>query len=300
MSRDVEERIGIVARKQHGVLTVAQLLEAGLSRGAVQRRVGAGVFQRLHHGVYLVSPLELPFARKMAAVLACGPSALLSRDSAAATWGMIPVRANAIDISVTVIGRTAAPQPGIRVASTMRMDASERTCFEGIPITTPARSLLDYAVVASDRGLEQAIAAGERKGLVGAGELAALVRRSKGRRGVRALRRVLAAHADPAFIRSEAEERFLSLIREAKLPDPRVNVNVHGYEVDFYWPEQRLIVEVDGYEFHSSRSSFEKDRGRATHFAARGIQVVPITWRQIEHHALATVTQITRALMWKE
>jgi very-short-patch-repair endonuclease len=292
----VEDRIAAVARKQHGVLTLAQLLDTGLAKGAVERRTKSGFFRRLHHGVYLVGPAPLPRSREMAAVLACGSSTLLSHRSAISAWGMAPGRPAPIAVEVMVIGRHAPKRPGIRARRVSGMDDSERTQLDGIPITTPARTLLDYALLATPRESERAIAVAYREGLATPAELAGLVARRKGRPGVRALRQVLADHPEPAFTRSEAEERLLALIRAAKLPPPEVNALVDGYEIDFFWREARVAVEVDGYRYHSSRHSFEKDRRRAVHFAARGVQVVPVSWRQIVDSGLATVVQISQAL----
>jgi very-short-patch-repair endonuclease len=101
---------------------------------------------------------------------------------------------------------------------------------------------------------------------------------------------------NPAFTRSEAERRLLALIRAAGLPPPRTNVHVGPYEVDFLWPAHRLVVEVDGFAFHSSRAAFERDRRRDADLQARGLRVTRVTWRQLEREPHAVVARLAAAL----
>ena len=124
----------------------------------------------------------------------------------------------------------------------MKLERHEITKCEGIPITTPARTVLDLASVVSGRELEQALAQAERRNLASRTKLLALLARYPRRAGSGTLRRLLAGSEHPALTRSEAEERFLSLIRLAQLPAPEVNVRVDGFEVDFLWREQGLVV----------------------------------------------------------
>jgi very-short-patch-repair endonuclease len=103
-------------------------------------------------------------------------------------------------------------------------------------------------------------------------------------------------HTEPALTRSEAERRLLELIRAARLPEPEVNARIHGLEVDFLWRERNLVVEVDGYAFHSSRAAFERDRRRDAELATAGISVVRVTWRQITGEREAVAAMLARAL----
>jgi very-short-patch-repair endonuclease len=107
---------------------------------------------------------------------------------------------------------------------------------------------------------------------------------------------LIEADAAPALTRSEAEERMLALIRRAELPIPELNVRIGRYEVDFLWREQKLVVEVDGFRFHSSRSAFERDRLRDAELAAQGFHVLRVTWRQIVDTPEALVARIAMAL----
>jgi very-short-patch-repair endonuclease len=108
------------------------------------------------------------------------------------------------------------------------------------------------------------------------------------------LRRLL--ESEPAFTRSELEERFLALVRDAGLPEPEVNAEVGPYEIDFLWRAQRLAVELDGWSFHSDRAAFEDDRRRDADLVARGFRVIRITWRELENNAVAVPARIAAAL----
>lgn len=140
------------------------------------------------------------------------------------------------------------------------------------------------------------MARAEREGLVDGEAMDTLVARSRGRPGVAALRALVAAPAGPAFTRSEAEERFLALVREARLPAPELNVAIGRYEIDFLWRGAGIAVEVDGFRHHSSRPRFEGDRRKDTWLLAAGIKVVRLSWRQIVDDPVATAVQVGQVL----
>lgn len=182
-------------------------------------------------------------------------------------------------------------------AARWRLDLDERTVLDGIPVTVPTRTLVDLATVVPGRELERALARAEREQLVDRKEMSLLTTRYAGRAGAPAVRGILEAEGGPALTRSEAEERFLALVRQARLPVPETNVLVAGHEIDFLWREEGVAVEVDGYRYHASRVRFESDRRRAAHLAAHGIHVIPLTWRQVVEDRVATAVQIGRALL---
>ena len=293
MSREVEDRIAAAAGRQRGVATYAQLLEAGLSPSAMTRRLHSGRLRRLHRGVYLVSPFPLPLARERAAVLAS--NGVLSHESAAWLWGVRPEPAASTPVDVTRVGG-GAQRPGIRVHRVDRLETDERTEKDGIPITTPVRTLMDLATLLGMRELEGAVARAEREGLLDGAALSRYVAGRRGRAGVRALRAVLAIPGEPALTRSVAEEEVLALIRKAGLPSPECNVRVGRYEVDFLWRAARIAVEVDGFRYHSSRPRFEGDRRKDAQLVAAGLTVFRVSWRQITREALATAVQLGQAL----
>jgi very-short-patch-repair endonuclease len=291
-----DHEIAALAARQHGLVTRAQLLGAGIAVHAVDRRVKDGRLQPLHRGVYRVGPVVARHAREMGAVLACGPGAVLSHRSAAALWEMLPRPSRSTPIEVILPRGDRGRRPGIRAHRFSGLPPGDSTTIAGIPITTPARTLLDLASVAGTRELERAVAQVERRELARPGELLSLVNRHRRRPGTPALLALLAPDARPAWTRSEAEERLLALIGKGQLPRPEANVRVEGYEVDFLWREARVVVEVDGFAFHSSEKRFENDRRRDAQLAAAGLRVMRVTWRQMEVEPEAVLVRLARTL----
>ena len=148
----------------------------------------------------------------------------------------------------------------------------------------------------SPRELERAVADAQRRRLTTRGALVSVLARYPGRAGTRALRALLETRGAPALTRSEAEERLLTLTRKGQLPAPDVNVRVGPYEVDFLWREARLVVEVDGFAFHRDRDAFEADRRRDAELAARGFNVIRVTWRRLIDEPEAVLVRIGQAL----
>lgn len=292
---DHDARIVALAARQHGVVTRAQLLAAGAPAHAIDYRVEKGRLERLHSGVYRVGPLRAPHERNMAAVLACGATAVLSHRSAAAAWDLLP-RPTDDPVAVSVRRGRPTPGPAVRVHRVSDLHRDETTVREGIPITTPARTILDVAASAGTWEIEQAVARAERAGLADSERMKALLARHPRRPGTRALRALLIRATGPAFTRSEAESRFLGLVRRARLPSPESNVRVKGWEVDFLWRRERLIVEIDGFAYHSSARAFERDRLRDGVLAAAGYRVVRCTWRQLTREPEALLVRIAQAL----
>jgi very-short-patch-repair endonuclease len=175
-----------------------------------------------------------------------------------------------------------------------RLHPRDATRHHGIPVTSPARTLLDLATQLPQRDLDRATEQAQVHRLVSDHSLNEQFRRYPRHRGTAALRR--AVRTDPRLTRSEAERRLLELIRAARLPAPETNTNVEGYEVDLLWREERLIVEVDGYAFHSSRRSFERDRRRDRELQAAGYRVLRLTWRELTDEPEAVIATLAAAL----
>ena len=291
-----ERRVATLAARQHGVVTRTQLVGLGLSADVIDRRLSTGRLRSLHRGVYMVGPMFPAHATEMAAVLACGPGAVLSHRSAASLWQLLPYPARPTLVDVTAPEADRRPR-GIRVHRVRSLGKGETARVKRIPVTTPARTLLDLAADAAPRELEQAVAQAESRNLTNRRKLFSLLARYRGRGGTRALRALLERAARPALTRSEAEERFLALVRSARLPAPDVNVLLGRHEVDFLWREEGLVVEVDGFAFHSSRASFEADRRRDAELAAQGLRVIRVTWRQIADQPEATLVSVAQALV---
>jgi very-short-patch-repair endonuclease len=312
VSREVEDRVRELTVAQQGLVTRLQLLQAGLTPRAIESRVKRKRLRRVQQGVYLAGPVLPSMARERAALLACGPASVLSHWSALMVWekevvnrrggwpsrvwtGMGPaVRSRAAH--VTMRDGKRRRRPGIIAHPCADLPSDEVTVADGLPVTTPARTLLDLARYAEARELEQMAGWAERQGLTTREELLEVVARHRGRAGARALRRLLEAPAGPAWTRSEAEERFLSLVRKVGLPGPEVNVVVAGVEVDFLWRDRGVVVEVDGFEFHSVRSRFKRDRERDADLAGEGIRVIRVTWQQIVQESEMMMVRLDRVL----
>lgn len=293
--RHADGRIYELAGAQHGVVTRSQLVESGVSPGAIDHRLRKGTLRRIHRGVYSAGPIAARYRLEMAAVLACGPSAALSDRTAAAVWGLAPPRHREAPIDVVGPRSLRGPASGVRLHRRV-LSSDEVSTRHGIPLTTPPRTLLDLASSLGPHQLERTLAGALRRGLVGLDAIEAMLLRHPRRRGCRALRALVRDAAGPALTRSEGEARFLALLRKGGVPRPRVNAVVGGLEVDFLWPEHGIVAEVDGFAFHSHRSAFENDRRRDAILAAGGLTVVRVTWRQLQHEPERVLARLCMAL----
>ena len=217
----------------------------------------------------------------MAAVLACGPNAILSHRCAAVLWGILEGWPTRVDVSVP---RPLGLREGIRVRVTT-IAPDERTVRAGIPVTTVARTLLDLAAVLQPHELDRALERAEALRLSDRTPLVALLERHRGRRGTVNLRAAIREGLRPAVTRSELERRFLTFVDEARLPRPQTNVwlDVGGerLEVDCAWPEQRVIVELDSRAYHQTTAAFERDRKRDRKVQAAGWRPIRVTDRAL-------------------
>jgi hypothetical protein len=292
-ARTRERGIARLADRQHGVIARSQLAALGFGRGAINHRVNTGRLHRLHVGVYAVGHARVSrYGRWMAAVLACGPTALLSHRSAASLWGILPPTPYPPD--VTTAGRCRG-RPRI-VLHRSRLHPEDGAVSEGIPVTSVARTLLDLAEVVRLRQLARALEDAERRSLFDLGAVERLIARSRGRHGLRALNQGLADYRPPAFTRSGLERRFLDLCRRTGLPRPAANLFIAGWEVDMSWPDHRLVVELDGHDSHRTRAAFERDRRRDTTLQLAGYRVLRITDRRLESEP-AEVLAAVRSLL---
>jgi very-short-patch-repair endonuclease len=265
-----------LAARQHGVVSYWQLMELGFSPAAVDRRVKVGRLHRVYRGVYAVGHSALGRdGRDMAAVLACGPGALLSHWSAAARWELLRPNGGPF-----VIARRRCVVKGIEVA-VKGLHPSDCTKRDRIPMTTVPRTLLDLAAVADERLLRRAVNQADRRGWLNRRAVADLLERNRRRNGTKALTAVMAA-VDPHTrrSRSDLEIAFLQLCSKYGIPRPVVNEEVAGYEVDMHWPGTRLIVELDSYEYHRTPAEFDADRRRDARLKVLGFEVlrVPDRW----------------------
>jgi very-short-patch-repair endonuclease len=258
----------------------------------------AGWLHRIHHGVYAVGHRALSKEGDwMAAVLACGIGAAISHAHAAALWSIRPDPGRGpIDVTLrTRAGRKR--RAGIRVHRPRVLRDEEFSTRRGIPCTTPARTILDLAGVVHGRPLERAIDEGARLRLLDMDDLVEILEHHRGHPGARRLRGVLARHEiGSTLTRSELEERFLRLCRQEQFPAPLVNAPLLGYVVDFLWPGEMVIVELDGHQSHGTRAAFESDRDRDSSLLAAGYLVLRFTWRDVTRRPAVVVDRVRRVL----
>jgi predicted transcriptional regulator of viral defense system len=273
----IDLAIAAVAGPQHGVIAVWQLLDLGLGRGAIEHRVRSGRLYRLHRGVYAVGHRPLsPLAHAMAAVLACGPGAALSHRSAAALWGVNKHHPSTPEVTT----RAGRLRPGIRIHRSCTLTDADVTEHFGIPVTSPARTVFDNAPRLNDVRLARAVNALRRARYLSLADLAELLDRQPPCAATKQLREHV-AHPERAPTRSEFEDAFILFAKRYGLPDPLVNSDVLGYEIDIFFPAHKLVVELDGYEDHGPRAQFEDDRDRDADLLAAGIATVRITWERL-------------------
>jgi very-short-patch-repair endonuclease len=277
-----DRTIADLAGRQYGVVSRDQLRRHGIGDDVIDRRLAGGRLHAIHRGVYAVGHRVLgPHGRFLAAVLACGRDAVLSHASAAELWGLRRSGATVIDVSVPTAGGRSRPR--LRIHRVPSLHASDCDVHRGIPVTSPARTLLDLAAVLDTRGLERALDRAEQLELTDYPALEALARARPGHHGAGELRRALGTHeAGTTLTKSELEELFLALCRRHGLPKPRVNSWLEAKQVDFLFPGHRLIVETDSWMHHRSREAFENDRARDALMARAGYRTLRFTYRQIE------------------
>jgi very-short-patch-repair endonuclease len=281
----LDRRIADVAGSQGGPVTAEQLNALGMSRTGLHRRTSAGSLIRIHDTVYAVGHTALaPLALIRAAVMACGLGAVASHLAAAYLWGLLRWEAGLVDVtSVRSLGRT---DPAIRLHRARRLVAMDVDERHGVGVTSVARTLVDIAG-SRPRLLHRAIAEAQLADLYDADAIAELLERSRGRRGAQTLRRALPS---AARTRSSLERLGLRLLREYGLPaPPHVNVLLHGYEVDFYWPEANLVVEIDGTAVHSTLTAQHRDPVKDAALRLAGIEVVRLAEQQLRQAPAAAM-----------
>jgi very-short-patch-repair endonuclease len=287
----IDATIMALAARQYGHVTRAQLLELGLTKAAIDARVRRAPLVSIHAGVYAIGPRrDDPLARAAAAVLACGPGAALSHSSAASLWEIT----KRWHFPLEVTHQRQRERPGIRTHTCRVLRRSDICVHLGIRVTSPARTVLDIAPMTPEKALRRAVNDLRHRGQLHLGTLAELLDRCPKHPGVTVLRPYLEHPAGPT--RSEFEDAFLAFAARHHLPQPQVNVKLNGYLVDALFPDQMLIVELDGWEFHSDRTAFETDRERDAVALEAGYATVRITWERLNGVARTEAARLRRIL----
>jgi hypothetical protein len=270
-----------LVRQQHGVVARHQLEGLGFTRSAIAHRIEQGRLRPLSKAVYAVSQLELTReGRWMAAILACGDGACLSHRSAGALFGICEERKGVIEISVRRSGRRT--RPGIKVHRRPSLPSQDVGTLNGIPVTSPVRTMIDLATEQGPRTLLRTINEADNRDVICAEDLREELDAYAGQPGVRPLRTLL--DRDTFVLSDEELERlFLPLAREVGLPLPMTKEMVNGYEVDFFWPALKLVVETDGLRYHRTPSAQAKDARRDQAHTAAGYARLRFTHWQVKY-----------------
>ena len=282
----LDEAVAALATRQHGVVSRRQLLALGMHRRSVDHRIAERRLLPVHRGVYAVGHEALRREAAWMAATLVSPRAVLSHRSAAALWG---IRGGDRARTEITVPRALKRRDRLEIHRA-GLPADEVTVERRIPVTTPARTLLDLAAILSPQRLERAATEAEIRRLGSPTSLADLIARYPGRPGIPAIKRLLERRDIGRNItKRELELRFLAFLDTHGLPRPHVNARIHGREVDGLWPDQHLIVELDGFATHGTRTAFEADRARDRALLVAGHRVVRVTWRQLteEHDAIA-------------
>ncbi|HET6997944.1 MAG TPA: hypothetical protein VFI03_05080 [Solirubrobacterales bacterium] len=294
--RERERCLFRLATQQHGVVAQRQLLELGFTEKAIKARLDACRLFAIHREVYAVGHSRLSRnGRRLAAVLAYGERALLSHRTAASLWGLARARRGPIDVTAPAGRQGLRRREGIWIHRG-RLHADDRTEEGGIPVTTVARTLFDFAEVEPLPRLEQAWEEADRLKLLRVREMEQVCERGYGRRALKPIRRLLAAMEAPPEGRSPLEERFHAFCRDHRLPEPARNVHVLDREVDALWPDARLVAELDSWEHHSHRAAFERDRARDPQFLIAGYRTIRITSQRLDREAPRLAAEIRQLL----
>ncbi len=263
--RTVEQHVAAIAEAQHGVVTRAQLLGAGMSPAGIGRRLRKGVLFAEYPGVYRVGHRAPSVeARYLSAVRACGEVALLSGRPAGHLLGLLKGSQPGPEVTTSTERRIE----GIRTRRSRNIDRRDATVLRGIPVTTVARTLVDLAAVLPVDELARACHEAGVLYRTTPAQVEAVLARRPNSPGAARLRRVLRGEVHVTL--SELERRFLALLGDTGLVLPQTNRRAGERRVDCRWPEQRLIVELDSYRYHQSRRAWEQDRRREREARARG------------------------------
>jgi hypothetical protein len=266
-----DRAIARIAARQHGMVTIRQLYAAGLSDDAVLTRTRAGRLHRIHRGVYAVGHRgSSQESQWMAAVLSCGTaSAALSHRSAAAHWGLLSAADGPVDVSVPHRGGRAV-RVGIRLHRSRSLTPELVVVRQGIPVTTPARTIADLRGAVSEWEWRRAARQAELRGLR------------------------IEAQTDGS--RSDLERDFLRLCRRYGIPEPEVNVKVGRWTVDFLWRRERIAVETDFYGYHRGRIAFQDDHARDLELRRHGFAVHRFSEEQVNERPAEVAADLRDAL----
>jgi predicted transcriptional regulator of viral defense system len=282
---EAPQALALVAARQLALFTTSQAIDAGFTEWAIRRNLRTGAWVRVRHGVLAVGGSPATWEQSvLAAVMATGPHAVASHDTAAELWNLPELGARTLE--VTTDRPSWGRQPGVRSHRTITFLGEEHTVRHGIPVTTVARTIVDVSARYSVVQLGEAVDEAMRKGRLRLDALRRCVTEvspAPGRRMSRVhhvLRKRLPGY-EPG--ESDLEMRVLRAVVGAGLPEPvqqyRVALAGRRCRIDLAYPELALAIEVDGWEHHRTRTAFDSDRARENDLVAAGWRVLRFTSR---------------------
>lgn len=296
-THSLDRQAAELAQRQHGVVSRRQLLAIGMGRRAIAGRLDRGQLHVVHRGVYVVGVRRISKrGRWMAAVLACGEGAVLSHRSAGRLWRLLPPGSERADVTCS---KAEIERNGI-VGHRSQLRDDEWLVRDGIPVTSPFRTIFDLAAVAEMRELERAFHEAEAREVTDRVSLPGLLERYPRHRGSRNLRALLGAQGPIGITRNEFEEAFVTLVDRFDLRRPRMNgdLAIRGrfFEIDALWEQERVAVELDSREIPGTRRKFETDRQRDRILVAEGWRTMRVTWRQLQEEPKEIARDLRLAL----
>ena len=294
----VRPDIGIArfAATHGGAISHVELRRAGLGADAIDSRARRGTLHRVHRATFLVGhTAAAAFAPQHAAVLALGPDAYLYGSSALEAFDILePIGG---PIHVLVLNACRRSRPGIRVHRTTRIAAEDLGLLNGeLPITSPARAILDYADTATPVEVSRAINEAQVQELTTPDELRSLIARTPGRRGARKVTYALARHDGPRRLHRGVEEIAYALIDPTPIRNPETNAEIHGVEVDLLWRDEQLVVELDSGRFHGTPAAVDRDRRKEAHLRKHDCEVLRYSYWQIKEQPHFVIAEIAATL----
>jgi very-short-patch-repair endonuclease len=288
------QRLASLAARQYGIVTRDQLADLGYTDNMVDHALRNGRLQAWHRNVFAVGHGGLsPHGLCKAAVMFRGESALISYQSAVWLWGLDKRLEIPVNVSVRWRGH-AQSAIGLHHCPALRDEDFATT--EGLPVTSVPRTLLDYASTARQYRLEFAIDRADRLDILDPAAVDRILDEVKGHRGRKRLQKALTIYRETGFTRSGGEKALLAALADAGVRRPAVNNFIEGYELDFYWEHERLAVELDSWEHHRSRRSFEEDRARQDNLAMADIETIRITGTRLKHEPTQVANRIAEHL----
>jgi very-short-patch-repair endonuclease len=282
-----------LAQRQHGVVSARQLAEFDFPPRTITRWMQDGKLHRIHRGVYAVGHEALSWQGRLQAAVLANEPAVASHITAAWIWGLLRTRPGTFHLTAP----TRRHRKEKVVVHFACLETDDVTTVDGIPVTSPGRTVLDLAPDKSWRDLGRFLRRLDDDELLDRRRVEALLSRTAGHRGNARLAAALRAFKpETAVVRSDLERRFRDLVLAAGLPRPQTNVVVEGYELDAYWEAEGFAVELDVYATHGSPASFEADREREDALLLAGIELIRVTDVRLDREPRETIARVAAHL----